>query len=101
MFGADQTVAGQLLQNLRHQRGGNAVLLSDFARAAGVRFTTVQSQMFDGDQAVVSFFRKLKHPTYAQVRIQWSCGHMRLIRSPLVYETRQKKSTTRHPAWKY
>src|SRR5262249_9224690 len=76
-------MASKLLQNLRHQGARDAVLLGDFAGATRVLFTGVQSQMFDRNQAVVGFFRKLEHSTFAEARRSALLGDMRLIRSGL------------------
>jgi hypothetical protein len=70
VLGADKRVPRQLLQNLRHQCAGDAVFLGNFIGAAGMRFPVMQSQMLDGNQAVICLLGKLKHPTDARVQIQ-------------------------------
>ena len=61
MLGGDQRVPGQFLQNFRHERGRNAIFLGDFVGAARMIFAAMHGQVLDRDQAVVCFFRKLKH----------------------------------------
>src|SRR5207247_10773267 len=67
---------GQFLKHLGHQRCGNAVFFRDFVGAARM-VTTMQSQMLDGYQPVISLLGKLEHrtrdflesPTYATVLV--------------------------------
>src|SRR5277367_6610682 len=60
MFGRNQILPRQLLQNLRHQRGRDAIFLGDFIRAARMLVAMVR-KMLHRNQTVICFFRELEH----------------------------------------
>src|SRR5439155_935802 len=103
---------GQFLNHLGHQRCGSAVFFRDFVGAARM-VTTMQSQMLDGYQPVISLLGKLEYrtrrflesPTYATVLVALdtiapTAGNTQLYFRPLCGVTRNPQALCLQPLTK-